>query len=164
MDDVQFKDESSRTRSASNVEDADEFGTISTTGKKLTDSNDAAPGLSRAAAEQDFSFIGLLGIYDPPRAETRAAVEACKRAGIVVHMLTGDHPATAHAIAKEVAIVDGTEGASAVMTAAPVRWSKRCRDRCARRPSLGRRSLLACYQGANDCCRQATWPLPRHDR
>uniref|UniRef100_V5F2X8 Uncharacterized protein n=2 Tax=Kalmanozyma brasiliensis (strain GHG001) TaxID=1365824 RepID=V5F2X8_KALBG len=116
MDDVQFKDESSRTR-ASQSEDADESGTISTMGKKL-ESGSAAPGLSRAAAEQDFGFIGLLGIYDPPRAETRAAVEACQRAGIVVHMLTGDHPATAHAIAKEVAIVDGTEGPSAVMTAA----------------------------------------------
>ncbi|TKY90422.1 hypothetical protein EX895_000420 [Sporisorium graminicola] len=118
MDDVQYKDESSRTRSASNAEDADEFGTISTSEKKVTDGKDAGQGLSRAAAEQDFVFVGLLGIYDPPRAETRAAVEACKRAGIVVHMLTGDHPATAHAIAKEVAIVDGTEGASAVMTAA----------------------------------------------
>lgn len=117
MDDVQFKDESSRTRFASQSDDLDEAGTISTTDKKLSDSADAAPGLSRAAAEQDFVFIGLLGIYDPPRAETRAAVEACKRAGIIVHMLTGDHPATAHAIAKEVAIVDGSEGASAVMTA-----------------------------------------------
>ncbi|SPO19847.1 related to Ca2+-transporting ATPase [Ustilago trichophora] len=119
MDDVQFKDESARTRSASQADDADESGTISTTTeKKYTSNRDAAPGLSRSAAEQDFNFIGLLGIYDPPRAETRAAVEACKHAGIVVHMLTGDHPATAHAIAKEVAIVDGTEGASAVMTAA----------------------------------------------
>ncbi|KAJ9476975.1 Sodium transport ATPase 2 [Pseudozyma hubeiensis] len=118
MDDVQFKDESSRTRLASHSDDADEVGTISTTDKKHTDSGNAAPGLSRAAAEQDFVLIGLLGIYDPPRAETRAAVEACKQAGIVVHMLTGDHPATAHAIAKEVAIVDGSEGASAVMTAA----------------------------------------------
>ncbi|CDR98641.1 hypothetical protein [Sporisorium scitamineum] len=118
MDDEQFKGESSRTRSASNAEDADESGTISTTEKKVTDGGEAAPSLSRAAAEQDFVFVGLLGIYDPPRAETRAAVEACKRAGIVVHMLTGDHPATARAIAKEVAIVDGTEGASAIMTAA----------------------------------------------
>ncbi|GAC96783.1 hypothetical protein PHSY_004367 [Pseudozyma hubeiensis SY62] len=118
MDDVQFKDESSRTRSASQSDDADEADTISTTDKKHTHGGDAASGLSRAAAEQDFALIGLLGIYDPPRAETRAAVEACKRAGIVVHMLTGDHPATAHAIAKEVAIVDGSEGASAVMTAA----------------------------------------------
>ncbi|KAN0066176.1 hypothetical protein ACQY0O_000270 [Thecaphora frezii] len=75
-------------------------------------------GLSRQAAERDFTFIGLLGLYDPPRAETRASVEACQRAGIVVHMLTGDHPATARAIAREVAIVDGSEGKDAIMTAA----------------------------------------------
>ncbi|SNX81513.1 related to Ca2+-transporting ATPase [Melanopsichium pennsylvanicum] len=119
MDDVQFKDESARTRQTSQSDDADESDTISTTTeKKHVDNAYAGSGLSRAAAEQEFAFVGLLGIYDPPRAETRAAVEACKAAGIIVHMLTGDHPATAHAIAKEVAIVDGTEGASAVMTAA----------------------------------------------
>ena len=118
MDEVQFKDGSARIRAASQAEDADESGTIISTEKKHADSGDAGSGLSRAAAEQDFALIGLVGIYDPPRAETRAAVEACKRAGIVVHMLTGDHPATAHAIAREVAIVDGTEPASAVMTAA----------------------------------------------
>ncbi|GAC73439.1 Ca2+ transporting ATPase [Moesziomyces antarcticus T-34] len=118
MDDVQYKDENARTRAASQDDESDESGTINTTEKKLTSNTETVNGLSRAAAEQDFRFIGLLGIYDPPRAETRAAVEACKRAGIVVHMLTGDHPATAHAIAREVAIVDGTEGAAAVMTAA----------------------------------------------
>ncbi|KAI3477950.1 hypothetical protein L1887_60179 [Cichorium endivia] len=115
---LQYKDENARTRAASQDDESDESGTITTTEKKLTSNTEIVNGLSRAAAEQDFRFIGLLGIYDPPRAETRAAVEACKRAGIVVHMLTGDHPATAHAIAREVAIVDGTEGAAAVMTAA----------------------------------------------
>lgn len=114
---AEFKHESLQSNSASTDDDVDEAGTIDTAEKKLEGSADAIPGLSRQAGEQDFAFLGLLGIYDPPRAETRAAVEACKRAGIVVHMLTGDHPATAYAIAKEVAIVDGTEGAVAVMTA-----------------------------------------------
>ncbi|EJD50366.1 potassium/sodium eff [Auricularia subglabra TFB-10046 SS5] len=59
----------------------------------------------RAEVEKDWTFIGLAAIYDPPRPETRAAVEECKRAGITVHMLTGDHPSTAAAIAREVGII-----------------------------------------------------------
>ncbi|PWN47881.1 potassium/sodium eff [Violaceomyces palustris] len=78
----------------------------------------ASSGLPRQNAERDFAFIGLLGLYDPPRLETRSAVEACQKAGIVVHMLTGDHPATASAIAREVGIIDGTQPKNAVMTAA----------------------------------------------
>ncbi|KAH7099010.1 putative sarcoplasmic/endoplasmic reticulum calcium ATPase [Auriculariales sp. MPI-PUGE-AT-0066] len=59
----------------------------------------------RAEVEQKLTFLGLAAIYDPPRAETAGAVSECKLAGITVHMLTGDHPATATAIAKEVGIV-----------------------------------------------------------
>ncbi|CAE6446329.1 unnamed protein product [Rhizoctonia solani] len=71
----------------------------------------------REEVETGFVFLGLAGIYDPPRPETKAAVQACKEAGIVVHMLTGDHPATARAIAREVDIVTKDTPASAVMTA-----------------------------------------------
>ena len=42
--------------------------------------------LNRADVEKDHSFIGLAGIYDPPRPESMYAVRACKDAGIVVHM------------------------------------------------------------------------------
>lgn len=78
-----------------------------------------APGqMARDEAEQDFEFIGFCGLYDPPRAETLASVRACQDAGIIVHMLTGDHISTARAIAREVGIVDGTEGRQAVMAAA----------------------------------------------
>ncbi|CZR53360.1 related to Ca2+-transporting ATPase [Phialocephala subalpina] len=59
----------------------------------------------RGHVEQDLSLIGLVGIYDPPRDETKGAVQECSQAGIKVHMLTGDHPATATAIAKEIGII-----------------------------------------------------------
>lgn len=47
----------------------------------------------------------MVGIYDPPRIESRDAVRECRHAGIAVHMLTGDHPKTAICIAKEVGIL-----------------------------------------------------------
>jgi Na+-exporting ATPase len=71
----------------------------------------------RAAVESNLNFIGLVAIYDPPRLETKGAVRECKVAGITVHMLTGDHPGTARAIAKDVDIIDDNTPASAVMIA-----------------------------------------------
>jgi P-type Na+/K+ transporter len=59
----------------------------------------------RNLAESNLTFVGLIGLYDPPRAETAEAVRTCQRAGITVHMLTGDHIRTAAAIAEEVGIV-----------------------------------------------------------
>ncbi|GAA97801.1 uncharacterized protein L969DRAFT_96202 [Mixia osmundae IAM 14324] len=74
--------------------------------------------MERATADKDLTFIGLAGIYDPPREETVGAVRKCKEAGIVVHMLTGDHIATARAIALEVEIISPDAPETAVMTAA----------------------------------------------
>jgi len=71
----------------------------------------------RATVENSLNFIGLVAIYDPPRLETKGAVRECKVAGITVHMLTGDHPGTARAIAKEVDIINDSTPASAVMVA-----------------------------------------------
>lgn len=59
----------------------------------------------RQIVETDLTFLGLIGIYDPPRPETAGAVKMCHKAGINVHMLTGDHPGTARAIAQEVGIL-----------------------------------------------------------
>ncbi|OJD30192.1 potassium sodium efflux p-type fungal-type [Diplodia corticola] len=61
--------------------------------------------LNRNEIETDLTFRGLVGIYDPPRPESAPSVRECQQAGIEVHMLTGDHPGTASAIASEVGIL-----------------------------------------------------------
>ncbi|KAH3682801.1 hypothetical protein WICPIJ_006260 [Wickerhamomyces pijperi] len=60
---------------------------------------------NRESVESELTFIGLVGIYDPPRLESLGAVKKCHKAGINVHMLTGDHPGTARTIAQEVGIL-----------------------------------------------------------
>ena len=67
-------------------------------------------GIERLEIEKDLCLLGLAGLYDPPRLETKQAVQACAAAGISVHMLTGDHPSTAAAIAKEVGIIPKNTG------------------------------------------------------
>ncbi len=64
--------------------------------------------LPRAEVESNLTLLGLAGLYDPPRLETEGAVTSCTTAGIKVHMLTGDHPSTASAIAREVGILPST--------------------------------------------------------
>jgi Ca2+-transporting ATPase len=54
--------------------------------------------------EDDLIFIGLVGMIDPPRDEARDAVMVCRTAGIRPVMITGDHPATAMAVARELKI------------------------------------------------------------
>ena len=54
--------------------------------------------------EQDLIFLGLVSMMDPPREESRIAVEDAKRAGIRTVMITGDHKITAQAIAKQIGI------------------------------------------------------------
>lgn len=54
---------------------------------------------------QDLTIVGLFGIIDPPRPETAATVEACRRAGIRFFMVTGDFGLTAAAIARDVGIL-----------------------------------------------------------
>ena len=66
---------------------------------------DVSEDMNRDQIEQDLVFRGLIGLYDPPRPESAAAVHQCHQAGISVHMLTGDHPETAKAIAIEVGIL-----------------------------------------------------------
>lgn len=61
--------------------------------------------IDRNQIEVDLTFRGLIGLYDPPRAESAASVKECRQAGIEVHMLTGDHPGTARAIAIDVGIL-----------------------------------------------------------
>jgi P-type Ca2+ transporter type 2C len=53
---------------------------------------------------EDLRLVGLLGLADPPRPEAVAAISAARRAGVVTVMITGDHPVTAHAIARELGV------------------------------------------------------------
>ncbi|MEW6173652.1 MAG: cation-translocating P-type ATPase [Bacillota bacterium] len=56
--------------------------------------------------ERDFIFLGLIGMMDPPRQEAKEAVAVCRRSGIDPVMITGDHPLTALAIARELGITE----------------------------------------------------------
>jgi Ca2+-transporting ATPase len=58
-------------------------------------------------SENDLTFLGLAGMIDPPRAEAKEAIGICKKAGIQVKMITGDHKLTAAAIGRELGIAQG---------------------------------------------------------
>ncbi len=58
----------------------------------------------RSQHDFDFTFLGLIGFLDPPRPEVPAAIAQCRRAGIRILMMTGDHPATARALARRVGL------------------------------------------------------------
>jgi Ca2+-transporting ATPase len=70
---------------------------------------------SAETIESELSFLGLVGLMDPPRPEAGDAVALCQSAGITPVMITGDHPATARAIAVRLGIADAD---SAVLTGA----------------------------------------------
>ncbi|MDZ7737063.1 MAG: HAD-IC family P-type ATPase [Gammaproteobacteria bacterium] len=57
----------------------------------------------------EMTFLGMVAMIDPVRPEAKDAVQRCRRGGIEVAMITGDHPATAQAIAMEVGICDAEE-------------------------------------------------------
>ncbi len=59
-----------------------------------------------AAIEGRMVFLGLLGLIDPPRPEAVTAVQDCRAAGIAIKMITGDHAATALAIARQLGLAD----------------------------------------------------------
>ncbi|WP_367027166.1 cation-translocating P-type ATPase [Methylococcus sp. ANG] len=89
------------------------------------------PAAAKATLESGLSFIGLIGIYDPPRPAVMQAIAECRQAGIKAVMITGDHPLTARHIAEEVGIdtSGGVIGGSeiAAMTPAKLRNAvKRC--------------------------------------
>jgi magnesium-transporting ATPase (P-type) len=65
-----------------------------------------AAGYDRERLEEDLVFAGLAGLEDPPRPEVPAALRTCRDAGIKVIMVTGDHPRTAAAIAREIGLVE----------------------------------------------------------
>lgn len=62
--------------------------------------------ISSKNLETDLHFLGLIGMIDPPREEAKEAVKLCKQAGITPIMITGDHIATASAIARDLGILN----------------------------------------------------------
>jgi Ca2+-transporting ATPase len=72
----------------------------------------SAIGADAQDVERELTFLGLVGMMDPPRASVREAVATCKKAGIRAVMITGDHKLTATAIAQEIGLWD--EGDEAI--------------------------------------------------
>ena len=95
--------------------------TIDITNKHIGDINKAATEMAKgalrvlalgikedddSASEEDLTFVGLVGMIDPPRPEAKDSVKTLKKAGIRTIMITGDHKDTALAIAKELGIAE----------------------------------------------------------
>ena len=56
------------------------------------------------------TFLGLAGMIDPPRPEAKSAIAICAQAGIRAVMITGDHPVTAQAVARELGLLKTAGG------------------------------------------------------
>ncbi|MCK9374860.1 MAG: HAD-IC family P-type ATPase [Syntrophobacterales bacterium] len=74
------------------------------------------PNLEEEGVNRELVWVGLVGMIDPARPEARQAVAQCRQAGIRVIMVTGDHPDTAGAIAREVGLIAKKMESHAVLT------------------------------------------------
>ncbi|TCL90666.1 calcium-translocating P-type ATPase [Rhizobium sp. PP-WC-2G-219] len=70
--------------------------------------------ISSDEVECNLTFVGLAGMYDPPRPEAKRAIASCRAAGIGVVMITGDHPETASAIATDLGIASSAVATTGV--------------------------------------------------
>jgi Ca2+-transporting ATPase len=66
----------------------------------------AGGSLTQEAVESELIFVGLAGLADPPRPEVKGAIESCRAGGIRPVLVTGDHPLTAMAVARQIGMVD----------------------------------------------------------
>ena len=111
----------------------------------LADRQHPDSGHEATRREEDLVFVGLVGMIDPPREEVRVAVHTCQEAGIRPIMITGDHPATALAIARELGIAREHDRA---LTGQQLDEVERRGIGVDRRGSLGLRSRLGRAQAA----------------
>jgi Ca2+-transporting ATPase len=112
----------------------------------------AAPGPPEGPC-CDLTFLGLVGLYDPPRRDVEEAIAACRAAGIRVVMVTGDHAVTAASIARSVSlgaepqVIEGyTLGSGAGLTAADIEHA----DVLARVSPGQKLDLVSAYQAAGE--------------
>ncbi|MGI9116948.1 MAG: cation-translocating P-type ATPase, partial [Gaiellales bacterium] len=82
---------------------ADGLRVVAVAGRQIGDDDPH----DRAAVERSLELLGLVGLHDPPRPAVRSALVACRTAGIAVAMVTGDHPQTAAAVARETGLAVG---------------------------------------------------------
>ena len=61
-------------------------------------------------AEVELALLGLIALHDPPRPDVGEVIQTAREAGIKVGMITGDHPATAAAIAREIGLMGSPSG------------------------------------------------------
>ncbi len=68
---------------------------------------DEGEALEGETLEREMTYVGIMGLLDPPRPEVAAAIAECHRAGIQIAMVTGDHALTARAVGSEVGLLEG---------------------------------------------------------
>jgi Ca2+-transporting ATPase len=85
-------------------------GTLAEDGLRVLALAEKTVPVTAKPSYDSLNFLGLVGFRDPPRAEVKAAIEACRQAGIRVVMVTGDHAATARKIAEILGIIEPRAG------------------------------------------------------